>query len=322
VAVALALVALGLALTESGPFQPRWVWRQVPGLANVEVLSVLWTGDDVVYAGMGHAANGALVARSRDGGVHWEYLNLPGTEVWALIAGQDGALYASLGAAGLVRSDDGGDNWHRIGATLPITQVAALASTPDGALYIGDNLQASGVLVSRDRGDTWVRETGVPTMPVYSLAWSDSGLLAGTARDVWIKSADGSWQRLPFYQPVVYGLGGLNENIFASSLVSGLLTIRLVPPAQLTVLQNMAVSSLETARQPYERVVTAAPLRVVVLEWRVRERQLRQIADSKDLANAALLNVVALHDDVWVGANNGLHRGRLLHWYEPDGSFP
>lgn len=318
VAVTITIFVIALALTESGPFQQRWAWRQVPDLVAREVQSLLWTEDNVAYAGLSRSPEQVAIVRSRDGGEHWDPLGLTGTETWALITGPDRSIYASLGEAGLFRSDNGGDNWQRIGATLPITQISALVAAPDGTLYLGDYVQASGILISRDRGETWTRETEVPTMPIYSLAWSDNQLLAGTAQGLWLKPLDGQWQRLSLNLPVVNGLGALNGSIYASSLVKGLGEVRQTPSAQLTLLYDTNVSSLDVAREPYPRVVAVAPLKVVVLEWRVQEQQLRQIADSAALADAELLNVVAIHGDVWVGADNGLHRGRLLHWYESD----
>lgn len=118
--------------------------------------------EDVVYAGTQDG-----VYRSLDGGVHWERTGLPerGIVIWSLIfhPTRPNVMYAGAAPARIYRSEDGGDTWrHLAGAQSPeycptrfptrVTGIAVDAGRPD---EVYASLEISGVIASRDGGDTW-----------------------------------------------------------------------------------------------------------------------------------------------------------------------
>ncbi|HTD92091.1 MAG TPA: hypothetical protein VK663_15615 [Burkholderiales bacterium] len=117
---------------------------------------------DVVYAGTQDG-----VYRSNDGGDHWERLGFPerGAVVWSIAfhPTRPNVMYAGTAPVALYRSEDGGTTWKKLnGAVSPeycvmnfptrVTGIAIDAGNPDD-VYAA--LEVSGVIRSRDSGDTW-----------------------------------------------------------------------------------------------------------------------------------------------------------------------
>lgn len=131
---------------------------------NVESRIVVFhpTESDVVYAG---TQDGPY--RSLDGGDSWERLGFPerGAIVWSLAfhPANPKVLYAGLAPVGVYRSEDGGDTWKKLpGATTaehcPMnfpTRTIGIALDPARPDDIYVALEVSGVIHSRDGGDTW-----------------------------------------------------------------------------------------------------------------------------------------------------------------------
>ena len=114
-------------------------WRRVESENGDAVISLAIDplSQDVVYAG----TYGGAVLRSPDAGATWERWDLQGTgsSVMALAvdAVRSGTLYLG-GWGGVLRSTDGGRNWHDFSEGLSPYGVFGLAVSPDGAwLYAG-----------------------------------------------------------------------------------------------------------------------------------------------------------------------------------------
>ncbi|MFM9970054.1 MAG: WD40/YVTN/BNR-like repeat-containing protein, partial [Burkholderiales bacterium] len=117
---------------------------------------------DVIYAG---TQDGPY--RSIDGGVRWERLGFPerGVVIWSLVfhPTRPKVMYAGAAPAKIYRSVDSGDTWQRLeSAQSPeycpmrfptrVTGIAVDAGRPDDVYA---SLEISGVIASRDGGDTW-----------------------------------------------------------------------------------------------------------------------------------------------------------------------
>jgi len=131
---------------------------------NVESRIVVFhpTERDVVYAGTQDG-----VYRSLNAGDSWARLGFPvkGAIVWSLAFHPKNPkiMYAGLAPVGLYRSLDGGDTWHPL-KNVPVPEhcpmsfptrtigIAVDPANPDD-IYVG--LEVSGVVVSRDGGETW-----------------------------------------------------------------------------------------------------------------------------------------------------------------------
>jgi len=123
---------------------------------------------DVVYAGTQDG-----VYRSIDGGERWERLGFPdrGAVVWSLAfhPTRPKVMYAGTAPVNLYRSEDGGDTWTKMRSAVSPEHckmdfptrtigIAVDAGNPDD-IYAA--LEVSGVIRSRDGGETW-RDISAP----------------------------------------------------------------------------------------------------------------------------------------------------------------
>ena len=132
---------------------------------NVEVRAFLVHPQkpDVIYAG---TQDGPY--RSTDKGRSWERLGFPqrGAVVWSLAFHPTNpeVMYAGTAPVTIYRSVDGGDNWQKLSAESPehcfmgpgfptrTTRIAVDPARPDD-VYAA--LEVSGVIASRNGGETW-----------------------------------------------------------------------------------------------------------------------------------------------------------------------
>lgn len=151
-----------------------------------------------------YLAGHGLFVFSRDGGATWEQpaTNLPDYDLhgFAVAPSDPLRLYTfAVGVFGLFTSADGGLTWEQI--PLPPGDVAGmlpLAVSPDDPLHVYAAVD-DVVAESRDGGKTWETVPG-PGAMIMSLAASITTpgvLYAGTDDGVWVRSADGTWERLP-----------------------------------------------------------------------------------------------------------------------------
>lgn len=74
--------------------------------------------------------------------------------------------------AGVLRSDDGGDDWHRVGEEVVDSDaVTSIATNPEDADELWVGTEPSAVYHSTDGGDTWSEKAGLTALPSSS-NWS------------------------------------------------------------------------------------------------------------------------------------------------------
>ncbi len=132
---------------------------------NVEVRTILVHPQDsnVIYVGTQDG-----VYRSTDGGERWERLGFPEKNVVIWTLGihptRPKTLFAGAAPVAVYRSDDGGDNWRRVpGAKSPAhceradfdTRTIRITFDPSRPDDVYVALEVSGVIGSRDGGETW-----------------------------------------------------------------------------------------------------------------------------------------------------------------------
>ena len=158
----------------------------LPENVEVRVIAFHPRARDVVYVGTQDG-----VYRSRDGGEHWARLGFPdrGAVVWSLAfhPTRPNVIFAGTAPVALYRSDDNGDTWKKLkGAVSPehcamnfptrVTGIAIDAGNPDD-VYAA--LEVSGVIRSRDGGDTWA-DISAPLVKLSELPHLKSRLTSDT----------------------------------------------------------------------------------------------------------------------------------------------
>ncbi len=154
----------GLFRTDAGDGEWKAVTAGLPENVEVRAFAVHPQDQDMIYAG---TQDGPY--RSTDGGQRWERLGFPdrGAVVWSLAFHPTNpkVMYAGTAPVALYRSDDGGDTWKKLrgaespehcnmGAGFPTrtTRIAIDPARPDD-VYAA--LEVSGMIGSRDGGETW-----------------------------------------------------------------------------------------------------------------------------------------------------------------------
>lgn len=121
----------------------------------------------------------------------WENINVPQpSSLSGVIVNPDqpATLYVSGPGLGVLRSDDGGQNWRAVNAGLPSLDVAALAlhSFRRETLYVW--LKDDGIYRTEDGGANWKRmpDQGPPDTHVRGLTHSP---LSGSMNTGWLYAA-------------------------------------------------------------------------------------------------------------------------------------
>jgi photosystem II stability/assembly factor-like uncharacterized protein len=91
--------------------------------------------------------------RSRDEGETWEYVDLPGADVWSLAIDPAGRIFA--GGKGLWKSENNGATWSPVTGFENEYLIRAIAISPNGDVFVSC-LTRNAVLRSSNGGQTWV----------------------------------------------------------------------------------------------------------------------------------------------------------------------
>lgn len=186
---AIASLRTQLARTDDGG--QSWRRLRLDWTAE-EVVSLLWTPDNRLYAGTGRGN----LYRSLDDGATWTRLaeRVPAEGGLLALAEHEGQLLAGAWV-GVYGSPDGGGTWADLGPELGEVQAAAFLPT-DRGLLLGTR---AGLFRWEPAAGAWQPLAGEFPGGVSALAHSAGGwLLAGTAGGV-VRSSDGgrTWQPAP-----------------------------------------------------------------------------------------------------------------------------
>nr|WP_089877323.1 hypothetical protein [Halogeometricum limi] len=95
-----------------------------------------------------------------------------GHQVECLTAGPDDArAFCGTFDAGLHRTTDGGETWHRVGRDVLAESVTSVAVSPHDADVVYAGTEPSAVFRSADGGETWTELDGLTDLPSAS-SWS------------------------------------------------------------------------------------------------------------------------------------------------------
>ncbi len=152
-------------LYRKSPGNGGWqaVTNGLPDGVEVRAIAVHPRDANVIYAG---TQDGPY--RSTDGGNRWERLGFPDrdTVIWTLAVHptRPKVVYAGAAPVALYVSEDSGDNWRRVPrAVSPAhceragfdTRTIRIAFDPAAPDDVYAALEVSGVIASRDAGETW-----------------------------------------------------------------------------------------------------------------------------------------------------------------------
>ena len=182
--VAIGLTVVGLVLSACGSRTASTVTGDGSG-AN-ETVTLAYDPTDGTLLKADH--QGLFRRRAHSG---WENINVPqasGLSGVIVNPDQPATLYVSGPGLGVLRSDDGGQNWRAVNAGLPSLDVAALAlhSFRRETLYVW--LNDDGIYSTEDGGANWKRmpDQGPPDTHVRGLTHST---LPGSMNTGWLYAA-------------------------------------------------------------------------------------------------------------------------------------
>jgi photosystem II stability/assembly factor-like uncharacterized protein len=154
-----------LAATGGGVFRTTdagLTWNQHgTGISTPNVTSIVRSGGTLFAATAGPLPQrGSGVYRSTDNGETWVESNegIVDTEIWSLLAREDGTLFAG-GDDFIYRSTDDGRKWTLLIQNNYIQQVSTLTVNGSGTIYAGI---VNNVIRSTDNGNTWSARIRMP----------------------------------------------------------------------------------------------------------------------------------------------------------------
>lgn len=154
-------------------------WQNHMGDSNpkgLHLYGIRWVGGALFIAG-----EQGLLLRSTDRGEHFEVLKSPYAGSWFGVTGLGDALVAYGLRGNAFRSDDQGRTWHKLATETPASISAGL-ELADGRLALVS--QAGEVLVSADRGASFMRLAGAARLPLAALGEVPRGLVLASLRGV------------------------------------------------------------------------------------------------------------------------------------------
>ncbi len=174
-------------------------WRKVENWEGGEVVSILtslyYPAEPVIFVG---TRNGLY--RSREVGEEkWEHIaqDLIGGSVYAM--NWPGPSLFVAASQGFFKTDDGGDNWERLGEGLPSVPVLSVTLSRyfglEPVVFVG--LEGGGVYRSRDAGEHFEAVGGSDWAQrrVPAIYWWGSSLFAGTDEGLFVSHDVGeNWE--------------------------------------------------------------------------------------------------------------------------------
>jgi photosystem II stability/assembly factor-like uncharacterized protein len=158
----------GLFRSRSGDGPWEAVSAGLPENVEVRAIALHPSNPDILFVGTQQGPY-----RSVDGGARWERLDFPDRHavIWTLCVHptRPSIVYAGAAPVALYVSEDGGDHWRPIsGAKSPAhceregfdTRTIRITVDPNEPDHVYAALEVSGVIVSRDRGETWCDVSG------------------------------------------------------------------------------------------------------------------------------------------------------------------
>jgi photosystem II stability/assembly factor-like uncharacterized protein len=158
----------GLFRRSAGDGDWQALARGLPENAEVRAIAVHPQNSNVLYVG---TQDGPY--RSSDGGERWERLGFPDrdTVIWTLCVHptRPNVVYAGAAPVALYRSEDGGDHWQRVASAVSPahceregfdTRTIRITVDPNQPDDIYLALEVSGVICSRDGGESWQDVSG------------------------------------------------------------------------------------------------------------------------------------------------------------------
>ncbi len=156
-------------------------WQPLPPLRETDSATALAAAGDLLLAG----TPAGLFKRTNG---RWSRLELPATEIQAIVVGGDPDLIAVGAGSAVEISIDDGDTWDHV--DLDTTARVTALSVAGPVLLAGTD--SDGIFRSTNGGKTW-RKFGLEKQMVLAAA-GDS--LAGTDTGVWQHTAGEEWKKL------------------------------------------------------------------------------------------------------------------------------
>ena len=192
---------------------------RIGGLTLTRTLALIQCGEWLIAGGL------EGIARSRDGGLHWDRAALPSqTTIHTLLVlpqdhyGNAHTLFAASVESGILKSEDEGATWTDANFGIASLDITALASV-GGAVYA---VSSDGIYRSPNQGRAWkLVYEAVDPFTIHYLATADSALIAVENHlldSYLVRSDDGfSWSRLEADQPQILMLFALTHNMLLAA---------------------------------------------------------------------------------------------------------
>jgi photosystem II stability/assembly factor-like uncharacterized protein len=105
-----------------------------------------------------------------------------GQDVTSIVPAGDG-LYVAVAGAGVFRSDDDADSWHRVTANLDGHKVSTVTVSPRDPLLLYAGTEPPAIHISRDGGETWEELKEFRVLGVRE-GWRDYGTGAAHVQSI------------------------------------------------------------------------------------------------------------------------------------------
>ena len=171
--------------------------------ATFETLQISITNPDIIFAGDGSFEEDGGFYRSTDGGVNWSHLingfgRSKSIRNIIVDPGNANIIYAGGYATGLYRSDNMGDQWTNISASIQDNYISAITITTNSNIY---SAFGSSIYYSTDLGSSWQSLNGnLQNIDVFKIVShpTNPGIVYASSFGGIYRSVDGgiNWQQI------------------------------------------------------------------------------------------------------------------------------